>query len=171
MGGAAGISGTWLNRRRRAGIEERIFAAGRRPAYNQPVPSDKPLDRLRALCLALPETSERLSHGEPAWFVRGKKAFVTYADHHHDDRLAFWCAAPEGAHDVLVRAFPLRFFVPPYVGGRGWLGVYLDVEVDWPEVAAIIGDAYRVVAPRSLVRLLDAGNVQAGDETHRGSTN
>jgi hypothetical protein len=61
--------------------------------------AESPLERLRPLCLALPETTERLSHGEPTWFVRGKKTFVTYADHHHDDRLAFWCAAPPGAQD------------------------------------------------------------------------
>ncbi len=91
---------------------------------------EDPLARLRAICLALPETTERLSHGEPAWFVQGKKAFVTFADHHHDDRLAFWCAAPPGAQDVLVASEPERFFVPPYVGVRGWLGVRLDVPED-----------------------------------------
>ena len=60
------------------------------------------LETLRSICLALPETTERISHGEPAWFVHGKKTFVTYANHHHDDRLAFWCAAPPGAQDALV---------------------------------------------------------------------
>ena len=119
------------------------------------VPSDGWLARLRGLCLALPETSERLSHGEPTWFVRGKTTFVTCADHHHDDRLAFWCAAPPGARDALVLADPARFFMPPYVGHRGWLGVYLDVPVDWDEVADLVEDAYRVVAPRRLVALLD----------------
>src|SRR5512132_1027743 len=86
-----------------------------------------PLDALRRLCLALPETTERRSHGEPTWFVRGKTTFVTYADHHHDDRLAFWCAAPPGTQEALVASDPERFFRPPYVGHRGWLGVYLDV--------------------------------------------
>src|SRR3954466_13910914 len=114
-----------------------------------------PLALLRRLCLALPETTERLSHGEPAWFVRGKTTFVTYADHHHDDRLAFWCAAPAGAQQELVAADPQRFFRPPYVGGRGWLGVYLDVDVDWAEVGEIVTDAYREVAPRKLVAELD----------------
>ncbi|WP_043640103.1 MmcQ/YjbR family DNA-binding protein [Nonomuraea candida] len=110
------------------------------------------LDRLRALCLALPETTERLSHGEPTWFVRGKKTFVMFADHHHDDRLAFWCAAPPGVQEELVAEDPERFFRPPYVGHRGWLGVYLDVPgVDWDEVAEIVADAYRCVAPKSLV--------------------
>lgn len=113
-----------------------------------------PLEELRRLCLALPETTERLSHGEPTWFVRDKKTFVTYADHHHDDRLGFWCAAPPGVQEALVAEDPARFFRPPYVGHRGWLGVYLDVEVDWPEVAEIVTDAYRMVAPKSLVARL-----------------
>ncbi|HET9227635.1 MAG TPA: MmcQ/YjbR family DNA-binding protein, partial [Thermoanaerobaculia bacterium] len=65
-----------------------------------------PLENLRKLCLALPEVTERLSHGEPTWFIRGKKSFVTYANHHHDDRLAFWCAAPDGAQEVLVGQSP-----------------------------------------------------------------
>jgi predicted DNA-binding protein (MmcQ/YjbR family) len=110
--------------------------------------SAEPLQRLRQLCLALPGTTERLSHGEPAWFIRDKKLFLTYANHHHDDRLAFWAAATPGAQDVLVASDPQRFFRPPYVGHRGWLGVYLDVPVDWDEVAAIVGDAYRVIAER-----------------------
>jgi hypothetical protein len=120
-----------------------------------------PLPRLRRLCLALPETTERLSHGEPTWFVRGKKVFVSYADRHHDDRVACWCAAPPGAQEALVAANPQRYFRPPYVGGRGWLGVYLDVDVDWDELAEIVTDAYRVVAPKRLVATLDA----ASDET------
>jgi hypothetical protein len=113
-----------------------------------------PLERLRALCMALPEVTEKVSHGEPTWFV--KKSFVTFADHHHDDRLAFWCAAPPGAQEELVAADPGRFFRPPYVGGRGWLGVYLDVpDVDWTEIAEIVTDAYRQVAPKRLVARLD----------------
>jgi len=115
------------------------------------------LETLRQLCLALPETTERLSHGEPTWFVRGKKTFVMYANHHHDDRLAFWCAAPDGAQEALVGSEPERFFVPPYVGHRGWLGVRLDVPVDWDQIADLVTDAYRVVAPRKLVAELDAG--------------
>jgi hypothetical protein len=116
-----------------------------------------PLEHLRALCLALPEATERLSHGEPTWFVRGKKTFVTYANHHHNDILAFCCAAPDGAQKILVGTDPERFFVPPYVGGRGWIGVRLDVPVDWDEIADLVVDAYRTVAPRKLVEQLDAG--------------
>ncbi|MGW5382315.1 MmcQ/YjbR family DNA-binding protein [Nocardia sp. NPDC003963] len=117
--------------------------------------AETPLTRLRALCTALPETTERLSHGEPAWFVRGKKTFVMFADHHHDDRVGFWCAAPPGAQEAMVTAEPARFFRPPYVGHRGWLGVYLDVPVDWAEIGEIVLDAYRAVAPRTLVARLD----------------
>ncbi|WBQ07868.1 MmcQ/YjbR family DNA-binding protein [Kribbella sp. CA-293567] len=114
------------------------------------------LERLRELCLALPETTERLSHGEPAWFVREKKTFVMFADRHHDDRRAFWCAAPAGSQEALVAADPEHFFRPPYVGHRGWLGAYLDVpEVDWSQLAELVEDAYRHVAPRSLVARLD----------------
>lgn len=119
--------------------------------------SDDPVTRLRALCLALPEVTERLSHGEPTWFIRGKVSFVTTADHHHDDRLAFWCAAEDGIQEDLVTAEPDRFFRPPYVGHRGWLGVWLDVPVDWNEIASLVAGAYRCVAPRRLRDKL-AGN-------------
>lgn len=117
------------------------------------------LERLRRLCLALPETTERISHGEPTWFVRDKKTFVMYANHHHDDRLAFWCAAPDGAQETLVASDPERFFRPPYVGHRGWLGVYLDVPdvpVDWDQIGDIVLEAYRLVAPKKLVAELDS---------------
>ncbi|HYW27659.1 MAG TPA: MmcQ/YjbR family DNA-binding protein [Terriglobales bacterium] len=117
---------------------------------------DAPIDRLRRICLGLPEATERLSHGEPAFFVLEKKTFVTFANHHHDDRLAFWCAAPDGFQRMLVEAEPDRFFVPPYVGHRGWLGVYLDVPVDWDEIRTIVEGAYRAIAPRRLVAELDA---------------
>ncbi|WP_181771987.1 MmcQ/YjbR family DNA-binding protein [Amycolatopsis pittospori] len=116
--------------------------------------SDDPLNALRRLCLALPETTERLSHGEPTWFVRGKKTFVMYAGRHHDDKPAFWCPAPPGAQEELAGAEPERFFRPPYVGHRGWLGVRLDVDVDWAEIELIVTDAYRLVAPKALIALL-----------------
>jgi hypothetical protein len=116
-----------------------------------------PLPRLRALCLALPEVTERISHGEPTWFVPGPprpRVFVMHAERHHDDRVAFWCAAPAGAQEELVAAEPERFFRPPYVGGRGWLGVRLDTDPDWGEIAEIVTDAYREIAPARLVALL-----------------
>lgn len=116
------------------------------------------MERLRAICMALPEVEERMSHGEPTWFVRGKKSFMMSADHHHDDRVAVWCAAPAGVQEELIDTEPTRFFRPPYVGGRGWVGVYLDVpDVDWSELAIIARDAFRVVAPAKLAALLDGG--------------
>jgi hypothetical protein len=120
------------------------------------VAKNDPLENLRRLCLALPEVTERLSHGEPTWFIRGKKTFVMFANHHHDDRLAFWCAAPDGAQEMLVASDPERFFRPPYVGHRGWLGVYLDVPADWDQIADLVVDAYRAVAPKRLAAVLDA---------------
>ncbi|HYU86898.1 MAG TPA: MmcQ/YjbR family DNA-binding protein [Kribbellaceae bacterium] len=114
-----------------------------------------PLDRVRAICLALPETTERPSHGEPTWFVRDRKTFVMYADQHHDDRVAFWCAAPPGVQEDLVAADPEHFFRPPYVGHRGWLGVYLDLDVDWPHVEDLVEHAYRCIAPKTLLAQLD----------------
>lgn len=122
-----------------------------------------PVDRLRALCLALPEVTEKVSHGEPTWFV--KKVFVTLADHHHDDRLAFWCAAQPGVQEELVAAGPERFFRPPYVGGRGWLGVWLDVPVDWDEVAEIVTDAYLAIAPRRLAEEVRSRTAAPGPGT------
>ncbi len=116
---------------------------------------DDPLTRLRALCLAMPEVTERPSHGEPAWFVRDKKLFVMFADHHHDDRLAFWAAAPSGAQEAMVADDPGRFFRPPYVGHRGWVGAYLDVEVDWDDLAQVVEDAFRTIAPKTLAARID----------------
>jgi hypothetical protein len=118
--------------------------------------ADDSLESLRRLCLALPETTERLSHGEPTWFIRGKKTFVTYADRHHDDRLGFWCLAPPGVQEELVAVDPERFFRPPYVGHRGWLGVRLDVDVDWDEIGQIVLEAYRMIAPKALIAQLES---------------
>jgi hypothetical protein len=107
---------------------------------------------LRRLCLALPETSERLSHAAPTFFVREKRAFLmVLRNHHGDGRFAIWCAAPAGLQAMLVEADPERFFVPPYVGHRGWLGMRLDRALDWDELAGIVEDAYAEVAPPKLV--------------------
>jgi hypothetical protein len=117
-----------------------------------------PLDRVRAVCLALPEVTERLSHGAPTFFIREQKTFVTFMDDHHGDgRLALWCAAPVGAQQEMLAENPERFFRPPYVGHRGWLGVRVDGRPDWAEVNQVIEEAYRTVAPRRLVAQLDAG--------------
>jgi hypothetical protein len=106
------------------------------------------LARVRKICLALPDVDERLSHGAPTFFYRNQKSFVMFHDDHHGDgRLAIWCHAPPGVQDLLVTEEPGRFFVPPYVGYRGWVGVRLDIDADWDEVAGIVLDAYRMVAP------------------------
>jgi hypothetical protein len=104
-----------------------------------------------------PEVTERPSHGAPTWFVRGKSTFVTlWQEGHHDhDFPHLWCAAPPGAQEELVAAAPERCFRPPYVGSRGWVGLRLDGDVDWDEVAELCADAYRVIAPKRLVKLLD----------------
>ena len=111
---------------------------------------------MRGVCMALPEATERLSHGEPTWFVRGKKVFAMMDTYHHNAaHLGFWCPAPEGAQSTLVENAPGRFYVPPYVGHRGWLGVKLDVDdVDWDEVAFLVAQAYRMVAPKRLAALV-----------------
>jgi len=120
------------------------------------VKSKEPVAEVRRLCLDLPEVTERLSHGAPTWFVRGKKTLATvWDDHHGDGRLALICAAPPGVQAQLVDEEPDRFYVPPYVGHRGWIGVRLDVTPDWSEIREILADAYRCVAPAKLVAELD----------------
>ncbi len=110
------------------------------------------LELVQKLCLGLPETSERASHGAPTFFVRGKRPFVTFHDDHHGDgRLALWCAAPQGVQGMLVEADPEAYFVPPYVGHRGWLGVRLDRDLAGDHLIGIIEDAYACVAPKSLL--------------------
>ena len=116
-----------------------------------------PVERVRRICVALPETTERLSHGSPSFFVRDKKQFVSIDDHHHGaDHLAFWCPAVSGAQQQLIAEDPDQFFRPPYVGHHGWIGVRIDRGPDWNEIAAIITDAYRLVAPKPLIARLDA---------------
>ena len=101
--------------------------------------------------------TERPSHGAPTFFVRDKKTFVMFMDDHHGDgRVALWCAAPAGVQEEMVAENPARFFRPPYVGHRGWLGVRVDGRPDWAEVGEIIEDAYRAVAPKTLVSELEA---------------
>jgi hypothetical protein len=113
--------------------------------------------QVRAICLALPEVTERLSHGAPTWFVQDKRSFVTlWAHGHHADEFPhLWCAGLPHAQQELITATPGQFFRPPYVGGRGWIGVRLDGDVDWAEIAELCQDAYRAIAPARLAALLD----------------
>ena len=120
---------------------------------------DDPVARLRAICLGLPDTVERLSHGEVSFFValtaKNTRQFVAVDNHHHGaDHLAFWCPAPPGGQEELIATNPLQFFRPPYVGHRGWVGVRIDLGPDWTEVAEVVTDAYRQLAgPRQLAAL------------------
>lgn len=111
------------------------------------------LSRLRRLCLALPESHEVEAWGEPTFRVRNR-LFAMYAaagNHHGSGRAAVWCKAAAGNQQLMVRAAPDRFFVPPYVGPSGWVGVWLDAKTDWTELAGLLADGWRLVAPKRLV--------------------
>lgn len=113
-------------------------------------------DRVRAICLALPGVEERVSHGAPAFFA-GKQFLMLWPDGHHDHHFPhLWCAAPPGVQAELTTSEPARFFRPPYVGGRGWIGLRLDVDVDLAELASICLEAFRAVAPKKLLAELDS---------------
>jgi predicted DNA-binding protein (MmcQ/YjbR family) len=113
------------------------------------VKADDALRRIRRICLALPDVTERASHGMPTFFIRDRRTFVTFANNHHKDgRIAVWCAAPPGAAETLIGADPLRFFRAAYVAHLGWVGLRLDVDPDWKLVAAIVDDAYHTVAAK-----------------------
>jgi hypothetical protein len=115
---------------------------------------EQALAKVRDACLSLPETSERLSHGGPAFFIRDKKCFVMFLnDHHEDGRLAIWCAAPDGVQVEMVETDPERFFRPPYVGHLRWLGVQLP-GIDDAELNAICREAFLTVAPKTLVKFV-----------------
>lgn len=105
-----------------------------------------PLERVRRICLALPDANERASHGSPTFFIRDKRSFVMYADDHHGDgRLALWCASSSDVQQMLATSRPDQFFVPPYVGHLGWIGVRLDRDLGWDEIQGVIKDAHQVV--------------------------
>lgn len=109
------------------------------------------LSRLRPICLALPEAEERETWGEPTFRVRDK----IFCMHRTDTgEPALWCKAPPGSQAILVGADPHRFFVPPYVGPKGWVGMRLDGKVDWREVALLVTRSYRMTAPKRLVQRL-----------------
>jgi len=119
--------------------------------------ADAALERVRAICLALPDVVERPSHGAPTFFVRGKKAFVNFVDnHHHDGKLALWCAAPPGFQEMIVESEPERYYVPAYVGHLGWIGVRLDRDTSWDEIAAVVERAYRAITPAGASRAASA---------------
>jgi len=122
------------------------------------------LRRVRRIALALPEVNERLSHGEPCFFVRDKRPLCYFHDDHNGDgRISLWCPAPPDLQEELVSTEPERFFKPPPSASgvfAGWLGVFLDLSgpdgVHWDEISTILEEAFRMVAPKSLIAELDA---------------
>jgi predicted DNA-binding protein (MmcQ/YjbR family) len=108
-------------------------------------------ERLRAICLAFPEATEQVfgGHTNPTWRVKGK-IFADFSD--GDGREAVWVKGAPGAQAILVGANPDRFFAPPYVGPKGWIGIWIDGDVDWDEVASLIAESYRLVAPKKLAQ-------------------
>ncbi|MBS1714176.1 MAG: MmcQ/YjbR family DNA-binding protein [Armatimonadetes bacterium] len=107
-----------------------------------------PLSRVRHAFAAMADVVERPSHGEPAWFYRDKRQIAMWADHHHDDRVALWCAAPPGVQQALTESEPERYFRPPYVGHRGWIGIDFGADPDWDTVETLVSDAYRLIASK-----------------------
>jgi predicted DNA-binding protein (MmcQ/YjbR family) len=120
------------------------------------------LNELRAICLALPEAVETGGVGNPSFKVRDK---IFAMRHQYDGRWSMWCKAPPGVQQGLVETDPKRFFVPPYVGHHGWVGVYLDVALDRDEITDLIEDSYRMTAPKRLSRLLNDGEKNRDDHT------
>jgi hypothetical protein len=117
------------------------------PAKRSPAPDPETLnERVRAIALALPDATEKLSHGEPTFFVRGRVFCMMDNNHHGSGHIAVVCNAPDGAQEALVRADPKHFFVPPYVGSKGWIGVCVDGGLAWPVIADLIEQAHRKTA-------------------------
>jgi hypothetical protein len=115
--------------------------------------SEEHLQRVRAICAQLPETTEKLSHGEPTFFVR-KKVYAMFADnHHHDGHVAVWLPVASGMQEVLIANEPDKFFKPPYVGTRGWVGIELAAVAD-EELASHLREAWLIIAPKKLQALL-----------------
>lgn len=119
---------------------------------SRPPARRNPLPKVRKLCLSLPEAHEVEAWGEPTFRVKNK-LFAMYAkadNHHGEGRNAIWCKASRVNQRLMIDAAPDRFFSPPYVGPSGWVGVYLDREVDWDELKDLLRDAWRMTAPKKL---------------------
>lgn len=117
--------------------------------FNQSPAHRELFEKIQALCLSFPGTSERLSHGAPTFFINEKLSFVQYhVNHHNDGRIALWCSAPSGVQSLLIESSSEIYFRPAYVGHLGWVGVRLDRDIDWEDISGIIGEAYLNRAPK-----------------------
>ena len=133
-------------------------SVGPRAALPKTASSARLVERLRRICMALPEAAERLSHGEPTWFAGKGKVFAMLDDHHHGAaHLAVWLPQPFGAQEALIATDAERFFRPAYVGPSGWVGVVLDTKPDWNVVERLVRDAYLHVARGKLRAALVGG--------------
>lgn len=122
---------------------------------------EEALNRLRAICLALPEAAEDgAGVGSPAFKVNAR---IFAMQHPMNNRPSMWCKAPPGFQDMLISSEPERFFVPPYVGHRGWVGVWLDIEQDWDHIRDLVEESYRMTAPKRLLKLLQASQTKPGE--------
>lgn len=136
----------------------KVRTSASRPAARRRGAADaRRVERLRRICLALPEAVEKPSHGEPTWFAGKGKVFAMLDDHHHGgDHLSVWLPMPFGAQEALIESDPRRFFRPAYVGASGWVGVVLDGGADWGAVARLVREAYLHVATRRLAARVPA---------------
>jgi len=116
--------------------------------------SQRLFDRVRRICLSLPEAHEKIAWGEPTFRVRDRMFLMFANNHHGDGRIAVWCRAPPGAQEDLVRADPEQFFVPPYVGTAGWIGTHLNKGLDRSVLAGLVRDGYLEVAPKRLATIV-----------------
>src|SRR5262249_38674161 len=107
--------------------------------------------RLRAICLALPEAREATMRRGPSYRVEGK---IFALERPWDDWISLWCKIPEGSREIIIGADPARFFIPPYFGAKGWIGVGLDGEADWGEIEGFARRSYRLIAPKRLAKLV-----------------
>ena len=115
----------------------------------RPAEGIEQIERVRRICLALPETWEKISHGEPTWFV-GKKVFAMFSNNHHNDgHVAVTVPAAIGIQEMLIKKAPKKFYCPPYVGCHGWIGIEVD-RVSDKELTLHIKEAWQLIAPKKL---------------------
>jgi hypothetical protein len=145
-------------RPKRARARKKAPVSGGHPIRNLSGADQRLVERVRKLCMKLPEANEKISHGEPTWFAGKGKVFAMIDGHHHDSpHLSVWLPQPLGAQEALIDADPARFFRPPYVGVSGWVGVVLDTQPDWGVVEGLIRESYLHVAAAKLRKALLGG--------------